>query len=242
MLFSRFRGINAALHPNYLGRRNYSSSSRSPSSIQSLQAAFQDPTSPFYIQPGTQGPVSADAPPSPAPRSHSINESDVSGPDPSTVDIARKKLIDLGYDPTSFWEQKITWGFHDALQHVNNVHYFSFFESSRIQWMISIGNELGGPAKAESMLKAKGVGFILKYLDCKYRRPVTYPDTLLIAHKPSRVSSRTEFKLPATAYSYAQSAIVAESDSVTVWYDYDKLRKCDPGDEAWAVIKGRIRE
>jgi hypothetical protein len=22
----------------------------------------------------------------------------------------------LGYDPTSFWEQKIEWGFHDALQ------------------------------------------------------------------------------------------------------------------------------
>ena len=33
--------------------------------------------------------------------------------------------------------------------------------------MISIGNEIGGPAKAESMLKAKGVGFLLKYADCK---------------------------------------------------------------------------
>jgi hypothetical protein len=49
---------------------------------------------------------------------------------------------------------------------------------SRIQWMVSLGNELGGPAKSESMLKAKDVGFILKYIDCKYRRPVTYPDTV----------------------------------------------------------------
>jgi hypothetical protein len=49
---------------------------------------------------------------------------------------------------------------------------------SRIQWMVSIGNELGGPAKAESMLQAKGVGFILQYIDCKYKRPVTFPDTV----------------------------------------------------------------
>lgn len=44
--------------------------------------------------------------------------------------------------------------------------------------MVSVGNEIGGPAKAESMLKAKGVGFILKYIDVEYKRPVTYPDTV----------------------------------------------------------------
>jgi len=108
--------------------------------------------------------------------------------------------------------------------------------------MVSIGHELGGPSKAESMLKAKGVGFILKYADIRYRRPVTYPDTLLIAHKPSIPSSRTEFNIHATVYSYAQSATVADSNSVIVWYDYNTLKKCDPGEEAWAVINGRIRK
>jgi hypothetical protein len=54
--------------------------------------------------------------------------------------------------------------------------------------------------------------------------------------------SRTGFNLLATAYSYANSTIVAESDSNIVWYDYDKLRKCDPGNEAWAVVEGRIRK
>jgi hypothetical protein len=49
---------------------------------------------------------------------------------------------------------------------------------ARIKWMVSIGHELGGPDKAESMLKAKGIGFILKYIDVHYKRPVTYPDTV----------------------------------------------------------------
>jgi hypothetical protein len=71
--------------------------------------------------------------------------------------------------------------------------------------------------------------------------PTTFTQ-LLIAHKPSISSSRTEFNVHATAYSYAQSAVVAESDSVIVWYDYDTLKKCNPGEEAWAVLKGRIKE
>jgi hypothetical protein len=33
-----------------------------------------------------------------------------------TIELAQKTLIDLGYDPTSFWEQPIVWGFHDAFQ------------------------------------------------------------------------------------------------------------------------------
>jgi len=238
MLSARLRINSIARHLHY-SRRNNSSSTRSSngqSSIRSLQAAFKDPTSPFYIAPGSQGPSSPDELPV------SSIVANVSLPDQSVAELARKKLIDLGCDPTSFWEQQIEWGSHDAFQHVNNVHYVRFFESARIKWILSIGHELGGPAKAESMLKGKGVGFIVKYIDVNYKRPVTYPDTLLIGHKPSISSSQTEFNLHATAYSYAQSAIVAESKCVTVWYDYDTLRKCDPGEEAWTVVKGRIRD
>ena len=42
------------------------------------------------------------------------------------------------------------------------------------------------------------------------------------------------------AYSYAQRKIVTESDSVLVWYDYDKLAKCDPGEDIRRVLEGRM--
>ena len=37
-------------------------------------------------------------------------------------------------------------------------------------------------------------------------------------------------------YSYSQQEVVAESDSELVWYDYENLRKCDPGPETWGVV------
>lgn len=60
---------------------------------------------------------------------------------------------------------------------------------------------------------------------------------LLIGSKPIVSSSRTQFTLATAAYSYAQQAIVADSEGVIVWYDYDSLKKCDPGDETWRVLK-----
>jgi acyl-CoA thioesterase FadM len=44
--------------------------------------------------------------------------------------------------------------------------------------MRSIGKELGGPSKADEMVKAKGISLILKSVSINYKRPVTYPDTV----------------------------------------------------------------
>ena len=68
-----------------------------------LQKKFRDPSSPYHIAPGTQGPDSPD-PPAEEP--------------PSPDEEGRTKLLELGYDPESFWEQKVVWGDHDAFQWV----------------------------------------------------------------------------------------------------------------------------
>jgi len=111
--------------------------------------------------------------------------------------------------------------------------------------MMTLGNEMGGPEKAQAMIKGQGVSLILKSLSIKFKRPVTYPDTLLIAHKPYLPASasppRFHFNCRATVYSCSQQAVVAESDSELVWYDYEKLKKCDPGPETWGVILGHVR-
>lgn len=136
-------------------------------------------------------------------------------------------------------------------RHVNNVRYVRFFESGRIHWMRALGNELGGLAKADAMLKGKGVSLILKSLSVDYKYPVVFPDTLLVAHQPhlpqnSRNGAQprqaqTHFSLKGAMWSYAQRRIVTECDSVIVWYDYDKLAKCDPGEKAKAAITRRMR-
>jgi Thioesterase-like superfamily len=105
------------------------------------------------------------------------------------------------------------------------------------------------------MLTGKGVSLILKTIQVKYKRPVTYPDTvrlpyldfraaplhhlfkLLIGQKPYPISgSTTHFGLLSAAYSYAQRAVVAECDCTLVWYDYEKLKKCIPGERESKIL------
>ncbi|KAH9996498.1 hypothetical protein BJV77DRAFT_987374, partial [Russula vinacea] len=110
--------------------------------------------------------------------------------------------------------------------------------------MSSIGEELGGQAQADAFLRARGISFILKSIEVNFRKPVQYPDTLLIAHKPAPdpdpKRASTQFLLHGGAFSYTQRAIVADSTSVITWYDYDRLAKCDPGDVYWAPILARM--
>ncbi|KXN91107.1 hypothetical protein AN958_02883 [Leucoagaricus sp. SymC.cos] len=205
---------------------------------QELQAAFQDPSSPYYIPPGTQGPETEDSPP----HTYGFNHVAISASSPLIK--ARERFIKEGFDPLSFWEQPIAWGDHDAFQHVNNVRYGLL--QTRIKWMISLGNELGGPEKAQAMIEAQGVSLILKSIEVKFRRPVTYPDTLLIGCKPvpppaEGSSDKATFEVRASAYSLAQEAFVAHSRESLVWYDYDRLKKCDPGEKARAIVFGRAK-
>lgn len=47
-----------------------------------------------------------------------------------------------------------------------------------MQWMTSVGNEIGGPGIVDDIMRARGIGIILKSISVRYRRPVTYPDTV----------------------------------------------------------------
>lgn len=150
----------------------------------------------------------------------------------------------------SFWEQRIVWGDHDAFQHVNNVRYVRFFESARIKWMMSLGDELGGPERARAMISAQGVSLILKSIEVQYKRIVTYPDTLLIGYRPlptpppsanyHRTDDNSTFHVAASAFSLTQGKMVAHSKEALVWYNYDVGRKCDPGEEARGVVRRRM--
>ena len=69
---------------------------------QELQAAFRDPTSPYHIPEGSQGPASPDEQPAML----------------SAAEEGRTYFVGRGFDPASFWEQPIVWGDHDAFQYV----------------------------------------------------------------------------------------------------------------------------
>ncbi|MCG3731795.1 acyl-CoA thioesterase [Vibrio cincinnatiensis] len=72
-------------------------------------------------------------------------------------------------------EISVAWGEMDALQHVNNVIYFRYFETARIDYFKHI-------ALMEET-QTSGIGPVLSETQCRYKIPITFPDTLLIGSK-----------------------------------------------------------
>lgn len=65
---------------------------------------------------------------------------------------------------------------------------------------------------------------------------------LLISHRPRHTNppSPTHFRNDALIYSYAQRTIVATSESVLVWYDYETLKKTPPSEILRNTLEARI--
>lgn len=142
----------------------------------------------------------------------------------------RRHALRHKFDPLSFWEQPVVWGDLDSFQHVNNVRYLRFFESGRMRWLHEVALEVGGEQGARDLLQGKGISLILKKIDLDFKRPVTYPDTLLIAHRfMPNPPDPAHLLMHSIAYSNAQERVVTESNAVCVWYDYDNLRKARDG-------------
>lgn len=110
----------------------------------------------------------------------------------------------------------VAWGEMDALGHVNNVVYFRYLESSRVAFIQSLGTT--------QIRNYHGCGFILQHVECRFRRPVVYPDTLRItAHITQVLEDR--FSLAHEIISNAQSAVVAIGEGTIVTYDYTAAKK-----------------
>jgi len=207
--------------------------------------AFRDPSSPFHLREGETGPASPDELPKSTTQSYTFSTVPTSyAPVETDLAEAREYALSEGYDPDSFFEQKIVWGDMDSFRHVNNVRYVRFVESSRIQWMTRLGEEVGGKAAAADLIAGRGVGIILKSVKVDFKCPVTYPDTLLISHRarPTDPKSSTQFNHDGMIYSYAQRRVVATSESVLVWYDYDALKRTTPPDIMQRVLERRMEE
>src|SRR5437868_11830009 len=70
-------------------------------------------------------------------------------------------------------ELPVVWGEMDSYRHVNNVVYFRYFESARLEYFRRLD---WFEYEAET-----GIGPILHSTSARFRRPLTYPDTIWVA-------------------------------------------------------------
>ncbi|MFO0831138.1 MAG: thioesterase family protein [Phycisphaerales bacterium] len=111
----------------------------------------------------------------------------------------------------------VAWGEMDALGHVNNVAYFRYLESSRVEYLRRLGF---GRLKANT----SGLGFILQSAQCRFRRPVVYPDTLRVTARCTDIGE-DRFTLTHEIISTAQNEVAAVGAGTIVCYDYAAASK-----------------
>lgn len=121
----------------------------------------------------------------------------------------------------------IAWGDMDAFGHVNNTMFFRYFESARIAYLDRIGFRSTDD----------DVGPILASTQCRFRAPLTYPDTIRVGARVVSVANDRfthEYKL----VSLTSGVVAAEGTGVVVAYNYRKNEKAALPDE----VKQRILE
>jgi acyl-CoA thioester hydrolase len=110
-------------------------------------------------------------------------------------------------------EIPIVWGDMDAFQHVNNLVYLKHFESVRMAYLEA--------CDFKGIMDETGVGPILRDTNCRYRIPLTYPDTVISATRVTQLKG-DRFKMYHVVYSVEHQAIAAEGESMIVCVDYNK--------------------
>ena len=113
-------------------------------------------------------------------------------------------------------EIPIAWGEMDAFQHVNNVVYFRYFESARIAYF--------GRLKMMDIMNRTGIGPILAATSCRFKTPLTYPDTVLIGAKVAVIEA-DRFIMDHCVVSKKHQKIAAEGDAVIVAFNYRENKK-----------------
>ncbi|MGA2237778.1 MAG: thioesterase family protein [Candidatus Bathyarchaeia archaeon] len=110
----------------------------------------------------------------------------------------------------------VAWGEMDALQHVNNIVYFRYFESARIAYFEKL--------RFWEFMNQTGVGPILASIQCKFKIPLTYPDTVSVGTRIP-IIEQDRFVMEYRAVSHKSQAIAAEGESVVVSYNYRESKK-----------------
>ena len=124
----------------------------------------------------------------------------------------------------------VAWGDMDAFSHVNNTRFFVYFETARISYFARVGT-------MEAM-EATGVGPILAETSCRFRRPLTFPDTVIAcARVPLASIEEDRYTMEYLLWSETQQTVAAKGSARIVSFDYRKNHKAPVPDEVRAAME-----
>jgi len=129
-------------------------------------------------------------------------------------------------------EMPVAWGHMDAFGHVNNTVYFRWFEDARIAYFRRVG--------LDACMENTGIGPILASTQCRFRLPLTYPDTVSAEARVSDMGPG-RFTMKYRVVSQGHGKVAAEGVGILVAYDYNEHRKATWPDSIRDAIAGLER-
>jgi len=124
-------------------------------------------------------------------------------------------------------QMNVEWGDMDALQHVNNVEYFKYFQKARIAYFEK--------NSSEDLFVESRISTILASTECKFIYPLKYPDTISIGARVDSIADQY-FTMRYAVISHKNQKLVAIGGAKVVMFDYGKNMKASVPQE----VKKRI--
>ena len=138
------------------------------------------------------------------------------------IDIPEKKKLVF---EMSF---PIRWGDMDAMGHVNNVTYFRYLETVRIEWMYSLG----------MMPNPRGEGIVIINAFCNFLIQLEYPGDVLAKMYVAN-AGRSSFDKFITLERTDQPGLIhASGGATTVWIDSIAKKSLPLPDALRRLIEG----
>lgn len=125
----------------------------------------------------------------------------------------------------------VQWGDQDAFGHVNNVVYFRWLESARIDLLDQFPSSV--------RMHHSGLGPILASMNCNYRRQLHFPDVIHVGSGVARVG-RSSLEVAHAIFSERLNAVAAEATSVLVIFDYQANRAVRIPDDLRSQLEPRV--
>ena len=114
----------------------------------------------------------------------------------------------------------------DALGHVNNATYFTYFEQARISWFRALTRDA---------VMSRKQGPVMANASCEYRRAIVHPAHVVVEvllGEPGRSSLPTGYRIRDASDA---SIEYATGSSVLVWVDYETGKPVPLPDEVRAA-------
>lgn len=120
----------------------------------------------------------------------------------------------------------------DAMGHVNNAVFFTYFEYGRLEFFYSESQKGLFPE----------ISFILAHIRCDYIKPITFKDKLTLQIWVSKIGGKS-FKFQYKLMDSTDSSIIfATGESVQVSFDYQKNTSIPVSDELRAQLSAYLKK